>query len=64
MHSKRSTPAIYQSDETKEKRKKFDLKPFDFLKNCENFVNFCKKKLYEWIYGKAKSFNKFTSSSK
>ena len=63
MHSKRSTPANYKSDETKEKRIKLDHKPLDFLENCENFVNFCEKKLYECMYGEAKCFNKFTSSS-
>ena len=63
MHSKRNEQADYQTDETKEKLRKFDLKPFDFYEERKNFVNFCEKKLYECIYN-GRFFKKLMSSSK
>ena len=57
MHNKRNTPANYQSDETKEKCKKFD-----FQEDCKNFVNFCEKNSYENIYN-GQSINKFMTTS-
>ena len=63
MHSKRNTPASYQIDETKEKRRKFDHTPIDLHEDSESFVNFCEKNLYECIYN-GKSLNIFMNSSK
>ena len=49
-----------KTNEKNGKRGKFDHKTFDFLEDCEHFVNFCKKKSYERIYDAAQ----LTSSSK
>ena len=66
MRKKKTSVANSQinTDDTKEKRRKFGHKPLDFHEECENYVEFCQKMSYEWIYGEAQSFNEFKSSSK
>ena len=66
MRKKKASVANSQikTEDTKEKRRKFCHKPLEFIDDCENYVEFCKKMSYEWIYGEAQSFNEFMSSSK
>ena len=52
-----------KTDQIKEKQRKADRKQLDLHEDCENFVNFCKKKSLNCINGETQSFKEFMSSS-